>query len=388
MPLNERLIDDIKELISLKLKDFRPDDPSTLDIRWEMKHTCYAIDSSDISIPSLVHFIFIDLLKFPSGERGEKTHWVVPFKYKNIHCSLALEKLGLFLYLEFDRIKSINYKEITGKIKRAILDIEKHLLIPIAKSQISNANVTISNKYYQLNAMYRYFRDQALNAFNLRKKIKKSFSTNDFSKNLNLMNRSEKEGSYNTFAMINAYFSLLEHMLVIFLPFSEYDRNKDNLVKFIGATWDIKFRRILGIEDGSESKIFYDKLSSIKEQFRNIVAHGGFAKKGTSLAFHFPIIGTLPVSLGVSSKNSKAFFMTTMDKATYIEICTVFDKFEYWLENTKMVNAFIFIKSGLNLPTDKNTLEEIKINSKNTENFKLWIEEKSIRMMMYENVEY
>lgn len=78
-------------------------------------------------------------------------------------------------------------------------------------------------------------------------------------------------------AMIDAYFSRLEHFLVLALPFVGYKRDSDDLSQFIGSLWSDKFRRIFEIKN-KEVQQHYDVLVGIKEKYRNTFAHGGFEK--------------------------------------------------------------------------------------------------------------
>ncbi|MEX5523454.1 hypothetical protein, partial [Bacillus cereus] len=81
---------------------------------------------------------------------------------------------------------------------------------------------------------YLYFRDRASFEYS-QKNIQDSEESSrpiDFMNHL--MAQFNKEinanvvGQYNALAMIDSYFSRLEHFLVLALPFTNYDRKKDD----------------------------------------------------------------------------------------------------------------------------------------------------------------
>jgi len=73
------------------------------------------------------------------------------------------------------------------------------------------------------------------------------------------------------FACVNAFFSLLEHRLVLVLPFIDFDPADGALTAFIGARWGDKFRRVFDVASDSTAHAIYDRLHRIAEAYRNSV---------------------------------------------------------------------------------------------------------------------
>ena len=65
--------------------------------------------------------------------------------------------------------------------------------------------------------------------------------------------------------MLSAYFSRLEHVLVLLLAFGDYDPQSDDLARFIGMIWSDKFKRLLKVDSDLNKKRIYDDLRHIKE---------------------------------------------------------------------------------------------------------------------------
>jgi hypothetical protein len=324
------------------------------------------------------------LCGFPLGWRGEKTHWIVPFTYKGANCAIAHEKFGIRFYIEEN--DSLNPHEVLGKLQKAIASAEKHILSDLAQAQIEQGNITISNQFHKIESQYQYFREQAALAYapsQNNNAAEKAFDS--ISDALNQSFVASSNGGFNTLAMIDAYFSRLEHFLVLALPFSNYDRKADSLVEFVGLIWSEKLRRIFDIREPCV-QAFYDRLVHVKEKYRNTFAHGGFEKSGQSFFFHLPGFGAIPASMS-GHRDSVHFNLFPIEKEGYEEICTLFDEFDSFL-NKSLPATWRFAESGLNLVLAENNLSEMLNSSKDPTVFESWLEKESYLLDMYENADY
>jgi len=365
--------DKIRKHIMLGLRDFASDNSGLPDLRWSPRRMRHDIERNELADPGLALFLFREILQLKLGYREEKTHWVVPFKFKNIRCVISFEKFGLFLYIDGEDESTINVKEILGKIDRAIRKTEKNILSPFAQEQISLNNITIINNFNEFTNIYKYFRKQSDNCF-LESEQRKT--TLGF----------YAEGTYNSLAMIDSYFSRLEHFLVLAFGFRTKDMKEDNLGEYVAQRWSSKYKRILPLSEDKSSQ-FYNQLVGIKEKYRNTYAHGGFEKKGASFFFHLPNYGAIPASL-TSNKSSINFGLYFIDKEIHISICEFFDKLDQWLENERLSAAWSFALSGLDLPFDKKSLEELRKVSMDAIQFTKWLKKKCYLAEMYRNADY
>lgn len=382
------LIDNIKDRLRIRFKDYTSCDSDDFGFR-QSYNKREAIDRNLVPVPKLLYFLLVFFLEFSTAPREDKTHWIVPFRYRGTPCALALEKFGLFLYIykegELDHEQYA--REIVGKLQKGVIHIEKKVLKPLAHIQIRSGHITVVNYYYNLRSMYDYFRECAMRTFEKasvhappEKDIKKAF------KNLNQKTRLKWEGFFNTVAMIDAYFSLLEHILVFCLPFSD-KKEKIDLSSFIGSNWAVKYKKVLSVKSGKPDKEFYDKLKLIKERIRNTFAHGGFDKDfGASLHIHLPGIGTVPASMS-RVKDSPHFHIIPISDQNYESICKLFDDFDNWLEKKRMPNAIKYIHSGINLPMSNDFLNDLHMSIKNGF-FDKWLEFLDKEVTEYENVDY
>ena len=253
------------------------------------------------------------------------------------------------------------------KLTEAIRCADK-LLEPYSKEQIENGHVTIANKYHILNDMYLYFRNSAKKAFQRPTPESKIIS---YDKNRNPtgwrcdITKNKREGFFNTTAMVDSFFSRLEHLLILLLPFRDYNHKKDSLIGLIDADWGRKYKRIFDVNDDKKAKHYYDRLISIKEKFRNTLSHGFFEKNGASLFFHMEGLGAIPCHLSSFTKSIHYSFYP-IEYESFKEICQEFDRFDRYLRDDIAAFGFKYIESGLNIAFDNRSIIDYK-NAMNSE---------------------
>lgn len=389
--MTETNIDKIYEGLKKSLKDFSP--PSnTKSMIYSEECSRFHIEKEEIPVPELIRFTLSNILHCKAFGPGEKTRWEIPFRYKKNNCAFALQKFGLRLYISSNDEGSKNIikieKEIIGKLKRVIAKIEKQLLTPFAKDQIYERNVTIANHYHKLENRYVYFREKA------EKKTTPEINTNvkhddDIFAGLNNLFKSRSELFYNTIAMLDAYFSFLEHLFVLVIPFAEKQDNDIDLVQFISSFWSEKFKTLFDIKKDTQAKKFYDELDEIKEHYRNFYAHGGFEKGGASLYIHFPGYGAIPAQLS-NIKNRPHFNFFPVEEDNFSKICKIIDQFDEWLQSdfSGIKYAVKYADSGLDIPCDQKSIKEIKNAMGSEEEFETLLNHYSHIADMYANMDY
>jgi hypothetical protein len=104
------------------------------------------------------------------------------------------------------------------------MKIVAKLFQPLVNEQIRSGR-TIANSFLQLDKMYRYFREQAEENFAPQEpKVQLIGVGVGIGSALTELWRRRDAANYNASAMIDAYFSRLEHLLILILPFINYDR--------------------------------------------------------------------------------------------------------------------------------------------------------------------
>ncbi len=257
--------------LDLILKDFIPDDEANQHWRDPNAGHLANIKFEDKPPPYIVFIIFVYLKKYSFGGQWEKVNWEIPIKYKNVPMMLAHKKFG-FQILTYSGVSKDNQiaVEALNKIKKAIPIAEK-LIQPTIKSLVDSGKITISNDYYQLRSRYEYFRNEAES--HLLNNEKEDFDFSSFQDHLTALNswlQQKNKGANYAFAMIDSFFSLLEHVLVLIKPFITISETEAELSKFVGQYWGDKYKKLFDITKGGLPKVHYDALYEVKERYRNI----------------------------------------------------------------------------------------------------------------------
>ena len=375
MTISQRLL----KSLDFALKDFSPDNEA--DKHWRDPTQEVQIDIPlDIEPePYIVFIIFVSLKKYEFGDRREKVAWEIPVKYKGIPFLLSHRKFGFIILTTPDYSE---YKEIAIKAIKAInkaIPIAEKLIKPSIKSRVDKGYITLPNDYWILKSRYDYFREMAESSFREAEKYKASKSNGEVFKHT-------KKASNYVIAMIDAYFSLLEHVLVLLKPFVRPKVIESNLASYIGLNWGEKYKIIFAINEDQKAKEHYDYMLNIKERYRNTLAHGNFQKNGGSMYVHMENLGAIPMLLTKSNETLRFSFSRLgeidfgfygIDETVYRYICNTFDGFDSFLKTGITKYGMQYLESGLSVAFDNNSKQMYVSAMKSDKEFKEFIEYKS-----------
>jgi hypothetical protein len=305
----------------------------------------FAIPQERLPLPALPYLVLLAVGCTDLG-RAEKLAWAIPFAFEGAHCVLAHEKFGMRLYVD----KALAADEATAKdvvdrilrrLDKAQRLLETEVLRPLAMAELQDGRVIIRNQYFSLLETYQYFREGAALAYDGKGRAK--HPSRIFAE--------EAEGFHNTIAMVGAYFSLLEHILVLVSPFVHRLSLGQDLLRFIGDKWSLKFKTVFDLNAEKSAKRFYDELGRVSEDYRNTFAHGGFDKSRAAIGFRIPGAGWLPAVLS-DVRDSPHFNFVPASMADYRAICQLFDDLDAWLETGSAQDGVVWAKAGLDVRFD------------------------------------
>jgi hypothetical protein len=358
----------LRKCLFFVMKDFAP---YTGDFLFDHREL---IELPNLPQADMVFLTLVNIFGNSYSGKFEKVAWSVAFCYKAIPFIFSLQKFGLRLYHHKSASPSFEFsKEMLRALCKAI-DIVGKLMEPFVLEQIAAGNVTLANSFPMLNNMYQYFRQQAEKNFKFK------------SRSLPLAFQRETVACFNTNAMIDAYFSRFEHLLVILLIFVNYDREKRNLKKVISDFWSEKFKMIFNLKNDIRANSLYDRLIQIREQIRNPIAHGNFQKDGKSLYFHFFPMGA--ISCRLSSSEASQNFLFTADRSIYNRACALFDEVDRFLEEGVTKYGFLYAKSGLNVAYDEKSIDIYRKAATDDDKFNEFLEDQSCISAMDYNMDW
>ncbi|MGW6154481.1 hypothetical protein ACWFRM_15315 [Streptomyces sp. NPDC055144] len=306
--------------------------------------------------------------------RAEKLAWEYPFTFREYSCAIAMQKFGMRLYIapregeNPDSPESVA-REIFGKLSAASRCIERGLLAQTAKAEVQAGRVTIQNQAGQLRAMYRFFRrlaEQAYAGNGLLMEDARNSPVSESSPEAEEIARKiqmafarpiarDREGFYATIAMINAHFSLLEHLLVLALPATDFDPSSESLTSFIGSKILEKFDRVFDAKGDPIAKKFRVRLQRAAEVWRNPYGHGAFDKTHGTLYFQMPGIGALPAILS-NIRSHPTFHFVPEREGAFEESCALFDELDEWLRSGPVRHGVMWAEAGLPVSYDPASL--------------------------------
>lgn len=321
--------------------------------RRDPRHFEIKLDRQRFPVPGLLRFVMIERGCHDLG-RWEKTAWQYPFQWNGALGLISLRKFGLRLEVWCESADQDRHEdEVQGLIGRLIASqrTAEALLQPIADQQFVAGNVTLQNQFHSQRATYEYFREGARLAFVGDGRLAgPSYFFGE-----------QREGSYNTIAMCTAYFSYLEHFLVLSLPFlSHWSGSQSmNVRDFIGKKWGDKFRYVFAVSgDGSVNGLF-SRLTSVAETYRNSYAHGAFGKEDATVHFHVPRVGAIPGNMtAVKDSPQYSFFPTGHED--FNTVCALFDECNSHLEADATRYAWEWISAGLDVRYDAAFVAEVQ----------------------------
>jgi hypothetical protein len=334
----------------------------------------------------------------------DKMKWACGLLYKGLPCAIALQKSGLRLYMspshadkavqvasQSNRIGSIKAETSLGsalvaELKKAVSFVEKNFIEELFDESTVADSIFLRNDYQALKEMYLYFRNNSVeNSESRQGDSQREFGYQDrdqVSAKLEIAQiltpwfekreRFRKKGYYEFVAVI-AFFSLLEHILVLLMPLSP-EASKLSMHNFLKKDFRRKWDLIFTGED-AENRRIREEVFHVAEKYRNLFSHGGVAKGGRSLYVSLQGIGIITNPLFKRNGDSALPFIEFLpdDPAVDSDVFPFFDKLEHWLTTSSARFGMKFIEEGLDIPHSQKFASEFVALSKDDAEFESWL---------------
>lgn len=333
-----------------------------------------------LSHPYIVFIIFVYLKQFRFSGKDEKVAWEIPIKFKGVPFVLTHTKFGFGIASNESKkrqVKTIAFEAMVC-IHKAIPFAEE-LIQPHIKELVQNGAITLHSQYDKIRKRYLFFRQKAKLEF--KKAAEKAHDKTAY--------RYEERAAYYSTAMLDAYFSMLEHILVLLFPFARHiNQSEVNIESLIGESWKPKFKMILPIAQDPEANKFLQRLDKIKEEYRNPLAHGYFLRDGHSFDLHFDNLGAIPLVLTNTRKKVNYNFQYP-DPTTFGDICKCFDEFDHFLLTSDRTRyGMKYILKDLPVAFDAETVRTYKEYSTSEKEFQSFMDHVEMTMVNAWNMDW
>lgn len=331
----------------------------------------YELNTSRLSreefpVPEMLLLMLRNVLGWQCSGAGEKVRWTVYGAFNGEPLAIKLGKFGLTM-LSTPALNGSRTR-IEGQLKSAVNLVEKFIK-PELEKQISSGEVTIGNHLSEFMSRYEFFRGQAEKAFRRadRKAKEKPKEGSEFpggimSAFMQSYSRSmsaQQEGFYHSVAMVDAYFSALEHRLNLLRAFTGVPLPAEGFKAFMSKTWNERIDELLGNNPSPEARKTLQGMRDIKERIRNPFAHGGYENDKGALHVHIPTIGTIPGNITKFGKSAR-FSLIPVGANDHGLNCAIFDEVDKLLSNDHLAGPYRLMEAGIDPSFDEKSLRSYR----------------------------
>ena len=346
------------------------------------------LSAEQFPVPELLPFT-LGIAKFKVVlDREEKVRWTVFGSFEGNPFCIERRKMGVVF--EFSQgIDQVKQKRIFGQL-RSMLSAVRDDLKKLAMHQVHVGEVCIANRYYEFNDRYSFFRDKASAAYNNNEFVAdpEDDDLNRAMKGLLHDPSVSRSGFYFAVAMVDVFFSRLEHLLILHFAFlSRWSENGD-LERFMTQPWKDRFKELVDIDRDEESRKTWAALIRLKETIRNPFAHGGNENDFSSIQIPLPWVGLVPASLNGFKESPRASGFFPIEQGDFEEICKLLDRVDELMQCETLKHSFKMIEGGLDAAFTVESQEHYEEAIGNPDQLDEFIDAWNQRWMDYVNYDY
>lgn len=300
----------------------------------------------------LVYFLLVDLLNYKNLGQWEKVAWSVPIDFYGKTFLIEHRKMGVGVFVPDAEKEEDSARQIVTHIQRGVM-VAQPFFDWLATQAVQKSLVNVVNNSDSLFDRYKFL----LNMY--QSKAKEAFDCKDeriVEKGETLYGswtsvrspawKNKTEARWLALATIDAFFSWTEHIFIHMAILSGKLKSANEVAELANAEWQVKFKTALSLSE-KETKIFFDKLMTIRKEVRNFVSHGAFGKQGEAFSFHSGA-GAVPVLLPHHLRSRKFRFGDSVDFDNSSALSVV-EEFIKHLWSGERAASEIYIQSGLPL---------------------------------------
>ena len=351
----------LRRKLRKKLAGFSAEGAAAIDI-WKMRASG-GDPLEELPVQPLVLLLLHYILGYPCLDPGDKGRWAVACTVAGEPVVFRERKFGFEIL--FAPGSKLTWNRVVRPMKAALRVLEEELLLPLATDQIHRGQVALVNRFGEFSHRYQYFRTKADELFAQaeirpadREGVEGLEIISAVAAEMNRAAVAEREAFFLSAAMVDAYYSLLEHRLILLRAFTGKPMAAGEFERLLNGNWEAKLNAVLKLNaKGPEGKNLLGEIRRIKERIRNPFAHGGVENDRGSIHVQVPGFGALPANFS-RYKDSVRFNFRPIVAEDHAAMCEVFDRLDAMLEAGDLSLPHQFLDSSVDPMFDPATLGE------------------------------
>ncbi|WCO67931.1 hypothetical protein PO878_04235 [Iamia majanohamensis] len=253
--------------------------------------------------------------------RGEKQAWAAPLEMDGTLLWFAFTKFGVSATVygvETEETATDIVSDCMRRMGKAIPVVTRDLIEPLIAEAVTQGAFTVPNKFGYFHDMYAHLRslseDTAARAA-VTKPVHKAHG--DGAGSTHFAGAAvARDAEFEAVGALFAFFSLVEHLLVIGLAFTECDPLHEPFGEFLRMSWGEKFKRVVGLDE-KDDKLIYDTLRLLADENRNPSAHGGVDRNVANVHVHLMGYGAVPTGVTSTSQRPTYTFEPELPQSVF-----------------------------------------------------------------------
>lgn len=302
----------------------------------------------------LCYFLLVDLLGFKCYGHGEKVAWSIPVEIEGQPFLIEHRKLGLGVFALGGSDSENAAMEVVRLVRKGVQTAQPYFEWR-AQQAVNKSNINVINRCLDLYQRFEFTLGQYDSKMEeveaSRGKVIETEHQDGFSLSFPEY-RLQREAEWLATSAVESFFSWTEHVFVHLTILNGGCKTGEDVKDLAKAEWKDKFKAALGLDD-PELKRYYDKLTTIRYQIRNFVAHGAFGKAGEAFKFHSNV-GAVPVQLPHRQGEYSYRFSTSLPSANdgaqsdrHALVCI--QEFVDYIRSGDRVPAWMFLDEGFDV---------------------------------------
>ena len=309
--------------------------------------------------PYLVYFLLVDLLGFENLGRHEKVAWSIPVELEGQLLFIEHRKLGLGVFTP----GGIDAKKAEPTAREIVRLVNKGIRVARpyfdwrAKQAVNNSRVNVRNKcddlYQRFEFLLGLYKSKIAEIqANTGERVRTDYPSGGVGISFPEYDLS-RQAEWLAISVVESFFSWTEHVFVHLAILQGRCVTGDDVSRLTAAEWKDKFKTALDLNDPS-IKSYYDRLTTLRYQVRNFVAHGAFGKSGEAFLFHSDA-GAVPVQLpdrrGEYSYRFPSFLEFIGEQATQKDQKAIecIQGFVDYIRAGPLATAWLFLDEGMDV---------------------------------------